>query len=70
MGIRVISYYRTLAPRVLASLPGDKRSCTLALLHLGNCVGFNFMLFLRELQGIGIDSGDVRVMIQYWCTLV
>jgi hypothetical protein len=59
----VISYYRTLAPGVMASLPGDRRSCTLALLHLGNCVGFNLMLFLRELQGI--DSGDVRVMIQY-----
>lgn len=61
MGIRVISYYRTLAPGVLASLPGDRRSCTLGLLHLGNCVGFNLMLFLCELQSI--DSGDVRVVI-------
>jgi hypothetical protein len=52
MGILVISYYRTLAPGVLASLAAERRPCTSGIMHLGNCAGFNLLRSLREQNGI------------------
>jgi hypothetical protein len=48
----VISYYRTLAPGVLASLAAERRPCTSGIMHLGNCAGFNLLRSLREQNGI------------------